>query len=65
MAEANLRCIESDHIRFEVLYVGPISPVTAPDAVIVVAPLKAPVERVAVPSVNDPPVTAPDTAPSP
>ena len=35
-------------------------PVTAPDAVTVVAPPRAPLVSVAVPSVNDPPVIVPD-----
>lgn len=33
VAEANLRCIESDAIRSEVLYVGPLNPLTGPDMV--------------------------------
>ena len=31
VAEANLCCLESDHIRFEVFYVAPVSPLTGPD----------------------------------
>ena len=34
VAEANLRCLESQSIGFEVFYVAPISPLTGPDLVI-------------------------------